>query len=105
MKIKKIKISKKLLVLIILLSVLLGILLIFQFEIPKKIKKNPRETIELQIPDRCNLILNNLIHEIKGEGDCNIRCINECRLNEMEILEYEFIENKTSCHLCKCHCE
>jgi len=105
MKTKKIKISKKLLVLIILLSILLAVLLIFQFGIFEKIKKPSKDRMEIQIKDKCGLILGNLIHEIKGEGDCNIKCINECRLNNMEISSYQFIENETSCHLCNCYCE
>ena len=59
----------------------------------------------VEIPDECSLIMGNLVHQIRDEDDCSIRCYNECILEEKERKSSEFIYNEGGCHECFCSCK
>jgi len=101
---KKIKISKILIILIIILSLILLIIILIQLDIKNKIDKIFAEPKILTIEDKCSLIMNNLLHEIKNEDDCKIRCNNQCSLENMRVYKSELITPQNSCYACKCYC-
>lgn len=90
---------------IILLTIALLVIIILETNIIDKIRSRFKAPIEITIKDDCSLMLNNIIHQIKTDGDCNIRCYNECKILEMKIQESEFIMNDNSCHTCNCYCK
>jgi hypothetical protein len=102
---KKIKISKVLIILTILLSIILIVTILIQLDIKGRIDKVFAEPKLLTIEDKCSLIMNNLLHEIKNEDDCKIRCNNQCNLENMRTLKSEFITPNNSCYACKCYCK
>ncbi|MBD3253216.1 hypothetical protein GF386_05770 [Candidatus Pacearchaeota archaeon] len=99
------KINKIILITIIVLIVILATLLIFQFGIFKYVKNITKEPRLFVIRDECSLILGNILHQIKSNGECKIFCRNNCNLREMNYHNSEFIEKEGSCHICNCYCK
>ncbi len=64
--------------------------------------KTPKEYL---IEDECGLVVGNLIHQIKNEGECRIKCRNECEVREESFYDSEFEERENACHLCICYCK
>ncbi len=101
---KKRKITEKILIIIFILVALLIILLIIHYSRTYllNIGKEPKLFV---IEDECLLLLNNIIHQIKNQGECKIVCRNECGVRKMNFHDSEFIEKENSCHTCNCYCE
>ncbi len=57
------------------------------------------------IEDECGIVVGNLIHQIKNEGECRIECRNECEIRKESFHESEFEERENACHLCTCYCK
>lgn len=64
-----------------------------------------KEKKEYLIPDECGVVAGNLIHNIKDEGECRIKCRNECGLRQEKFHSSEFIKRDNTCHLCRCYCK
>ena len=57
-----------------------------------------------EVADECGLILGNLVHQIRDEGECRNKCLNECSVRGMDFLNFSFEERGTDCHGCSCSC-
>jgi hypothetical protein len=103
LKIKKQKTRKIVFFLILALLLLLCILLAFQFkeDIQFNFLKKPKLYV---IKDECSLIFNNIIHEFKSSGECEIFCKNGCSIRKEKFYRSDFIEKNNSCHTCNCYC-
>jgi hypothetical protein len=64
-----------------------------------------RQNKYFDIKDECGVVLGNLIHQVRDAGECRVKCVNECGLEEMEIDRYNFVANFTDCNKCECWCE
>ena len=64
-----------------------------------------KEIKKITILDECSLMMNEIINQIKNEGNCRLMCINECALRKMKFIESEFIEKINSCNECYCYCK
>ena len=108
--IKKKKISKrKKIISLIILVLILGLVLIFiakEMGIVnlslEKIFKKPKV---YSIKDSCSLIAGKIIHPIKNEDLCVIKCKDECELNKMEFNKVDFISRESNCNICNCYCK
>jgi len=70
-----------------------------------KIKSPFRESTFISIEDECSLIMGNLVHQIKDDDSCAIRCYNECNLIDSKVKDYEFIMSQSECSTCNCYCK
>ena len=85
---------------IIFLTLIVAALIILETDVLEK-----KERVYIEVNDECSLMLNRIIHQIKTDAGCKMKCINECNLRELEYSESKFIEKQDSCHECKCYCE
>ena len=58
-----------------------------------------------QIADECGLIMGNLLHTIKNEDACKIKCRAQCMTIELEYGSSFFNESLKSCNTCECNCK
>lgn len=56
------------------------------------------------VTDECSIVIGNLIHQVRDAGDCKIRCINECDIQDMKFDSIEFSSPDNSCNICDCYC-
>lgn len=96
--------SSVLFYLIVFSFVILLLFFYIQFDLGEKFF-GPSDDVSFNIPDNCGVILGNLLHEIKNEDDCNIRCHNECGLRSLNYNSINFSQGGESCHSCECFCE
>lgn len=99
------KIVKLIIILIIVLSVIFFILLIIQSQLSDSINNLFKKPKMFNVNDECSLIFNNIVHQIKSEGDCKIRCRNECQLKNMDFYNINFTSESKSCNICNCYCK
>ena len=97
-------IIKIILILIILLAIIFFIILIMQSSILDSVNSLYKKPKMLAIKDECSRIFSNIVHQIKSEGDCKIRCRNECQLKNMNFYDINFTSNSNSCNICNCYC-
>ncbi len=102
---KQKKLIKKLSFLVAILILILLALISINLNFEGFVKSIFRSSELIVIKDNCGVVMDNLIHEIKSEDVCRIRCINECVLLEKSIDRVEFIENESSCYKCNCYCK
>lgn len=81
------------------LILVLGLLLMFDFGVFKK-----NEVKMFSIKDECSIVVGNLIHQIRNDGECRIKCVNECYIREMDFEKFNFIEKNDDCSSCECWC-
>ena len=60
--------------------------------------------LKVEVVDECALIMNNLIHNIQDGGGCKIKCINNCKIREMDFYNSSFTFQNSTCHTCDCYC-
>lgn len=96
---------KIILILIIILSIIFFIILIMQSSVLDSVNSLYKKPNLITVKDECSLIFNNIVHQIKNEGDCKIRCRNECNLENMNFYDINFTLNSNSCNLCNCYCK
>lgn len=84
---------------LILVVVFIGLIL-FNFGVFEKGK----EIIKFSLDDECSIIMGNLIHNIRDNGDCKIKCINNCKIRKLDFYDVEFALQNSSCHICDCYC-
>jgi ethanolamine utilization protein EutA (predicted chaperonin) len=56
------------------------------------------------IKDECGNVLGNLIHQIRDEGECRIKCVNECDVRGMDFFDFGFALKIDDCNSCECWC-
>ena len=56
------------------------------------------------IKDECAVIMGSLVHQIRDEGECRIKCVNECDVREMGFVEFGFEGKNDDCNACDCWC-
>lgn len=94
------KLAMGVLIAAIVLAIMLALLGLFIFGFFEQ----PGAEERFVLQDECNLVMGNLIHQIRTDGDCIIRCRNECELREMDFVRMEFVPQNNSCHDCDCYC-
>ena len=99
---KKKKLSKKVILITLILALTLLVLLAIQYDvwninITKKIK-------HIKIMDECSIMVGKLIHQIKDSDGCKLKCLAECDINKMKFYDSEFLLKNESCHNCECYC-
>lgn len=106
------KSQKRLFVQIVIALLLLVVLfLIFELLIENGYIENPfgdlafnNEVQQFSVPDSCSIIAGQLIHTLLGEGECEVRCKQDCELRDLSYYDYEFTERLGDCHICDCYC-
>lgn len=84
----------------VLVLVLIG-LLSFSFGFFEK-----SEAQMLVVSDECGVMPGfGLIHQVRDEGECRVKCVNECGLMELDFLNISFVASDSECHYCECWCE
>jgi hypothetical protein len=103
---KKIKKRIRLLkVFTFILILILAVILIIQFKLYEPVLRIINKPRLYVIPDECSLIMNNLIHQIKNEDDCRIRCVNLCNGEDKRITSSTLLTPVNSCYECNCYCK
>ena len=97
---KQKKLIKKLFVLVGVLILVLLVLLGIEFNFFDSFSNFFKGSEKIVIEDNCGVVVGNLIHEIKSEENCRIRCINECELLSKDFLSVEFRMPEGFCYEC-----
>gem|GEM_PF-1368182 len=95
-------INKVLIIILILIGAIMILLLIEYYPEITSFRKDAEVYL---IEDECGLVAGNLIHQIKDEGECKIKCRNECEVRKKEFYNSEFILRENACHVCNCYCK
>jgi hypothetical protein len=95
---------KKIVRILLALGTLLLLLLGGLFFIEKGVFEKPRETQKFTLLDECSLVLGNLLHSINEQGECRLRCKNNCEIRNLNFENSEFREEENNCHTCDCYC-
>lgn len=90
------------LIIIPVLLVAIVILLLVDNNPEISLIKEPKKYL---IEDECGVVVGNLIHQIKDEGECKIKCRNECGIRNENFYDSEFIKKTDECHTCTCFCK
>ena len=64
-----------------------------------------KEEKSFDIPDECGIIMGNLIHPIKDEDTCKMKCRAKCSSIDMNLKEIDFTQSINTCNSCKCYCK
>lgn len=86
-------------------ALILAVILVVELCDFSKVRMPFREPTHIEIVDECSFIMGNLVHQIRDEDDCSIRCYNECVLIESDIKSSEFISGDPGCNTCNCYCK
>lgn len=96
--------TKILLILIILLSLSLVFLIVFEMNSDLfTISKAEPKTFSIQ--DQCSVFVGQLIHTLNNEGECVQQCITACDTENMNYDHVSFIQKTSECHQCSCTCK
>ena len=88
--------------LIVSCLIIFGIIIFLSFrEFGPEVDSPPQQFF---VADECSLVMGNIIHPMKNDADCKIRCRGECDVREMEFINHSFSEKVNSCHECSCYC-
>ena len=104
MKLKKFRLIKIVYLAIILLLILLIVAIFIQSESINYIKRYFSKPKLIVIKDECNLLMDNILHNIRDSDDCKIRCQNECNLAKLKFQRINFVNGK-GCYTCDCYCK
>lgn len=63
-----------------------------------------KEEKTYNLKDECGPINGNILHSIKDESACRIRCRGHCNSLDHEYISSTFIDKGLQCHDCKCTC-
>ncbi len=102
---KENKLIKKLSLFVIFLVLFVFVLILINSNFFGEISDSLDSPKLISIEDNCGVIYGNLLHDIKSEDNCRIRCVNECGLQERDFLKIEFIQKYDSCNECNCYCK
>jgi hypothetical protein len=64
----------------------------------------PPQEVVYNIPDECGPIHGQILHSVKDESTCRIRCRGHCQSLDYEFSASAFQDRGTRCHLCNCTC-
>ncbi|MCD4771328.1 hypothetical protein K8R30_02825 [archaeon] len=65
---------------------------------------SPNEVQVFSLEDKCALVMGNLIHQVRDTGECHVKCVNECKIRELNFDHVEFVAHDVSCNDCDCYC-
>ena len=99
---KKKKLSKKVILITIILALTLLVLLSMQYEV-WNINKT-KKTKKIEVRDECSFMVGKLIHQISDLDGCKLKCLAECDMNKMKFYNSEFLVKNNSCNYCGCYC-
>jgi len=101
--------KKTMLFLMVILALFLAVLsaiLLVQFNIIKNpLEKITQEKRVFNIKDECSLIVGQLIHTIKDDSTCELKCKTNCNSFDMNFDNSEFTAKKEDCNGCECTCK
>lgn len=103
-RVKRIRTHKVKILWILILACVLVVGLIGILSIKEWGSEEKKVAQEFSVPDECSLVMGNLIHQMKNDADCKIRCHGECQVREMDFVNHSFTEKFDSCHTCDCYC-
>jgi hypothetical protein len=63
-----------------------------------------KEAQDFYIIDKCAIVMGNLIHQVRDEGECRVKCINECGLLDLDFEHVDFLRKDNDCNDCNCFC-
>jgi hypothetical protein len=66
--------------------------------------EGPNEVQVFTLEDRCAVVMGNLIHQVRDTGECHVKCVNECKIRELNFDHVEFVAQNVSCNDCECYC-
>ena len=101
---RKSSLIKKILVTIVLLIALIVLLFFIEYY-PDALGSLAKKPKMYNVEDRCGIILDRLLHQIKDEGECRIACRNECEVRNEKFDSSEFIPKENECNVCSCYCK
>ncbi|RMD45313.1 hypothetical protein D6829_02610 [Candidatus Pacearchaeota archaeon] len=59
-----------------------------------------------KIRDECSIVAGKFVHTMESEGNCKVRCLNECEIRDKTFFSSKFLVSKPpSCNLCECYCK
>ena len=61
-------------------------------------------TQTFQVQDKCGRFINLFSHTIGSEGQCRMRCEQQCDAKDMSYVSSRFREIENSCNDCYCTC-
>lgn len=93
---------KRIIFILAILLITLLILTLINLNFFDSLKKKDIKII--QITDKCSILLNSIIHNIKDDSGCQNLCKSECLSRDMEFYNSEFILDEKSCNTCNCSC-
>jgi hypothetical protein len=99
------KIIKIITIIIIILLTIFFIIILVESQSLDFVSNLFKKPKAVSVNDECSLIFNNLVHQIKNEGECKIRCRNECSLEKMNFYSVNFTAKSDSCNICSCYCK
>jgi hypothetical protein len=105
LKRKKSKTIKIMMIFLIFLVIAFVIILLLDFGALDSFVKMFKEPKKYNVNDKCSLIMNNILHQIKNTDDCKIRCKDECNLRTLEYYSSDFEAMNNSCNTCECYCK
>ncbi|MDA3836627.1 MAG: hypothetical protein PF542_03315 [Nanoarchaeota archaeon] len=104
-KSKHIFYSKYLLWAAVVFALILIILTFVEFVSFDFISKSFEKPHSVDVRDECSLIMGNLVHQIRDDNDCSLRCKNTCGMEDTEYVNSSFIAAEADCHTCNCYCK
>ena len=63
-----------------------------------------QEKKELSIEDRCGPFMGSIVHTIKDENICEMRCISQCDVSGYKLKKFKFDSGGVGCNSCTCIC-
>ena len=48
--------------------------------------------------------MGNLVHSVENEDVCNMKCLSQCEVNDMKLIDFEFESDGVTCNSCTCTC-
>jgi hypothetical protein len=89
------------------IGIVLGIIIIslIAFILLKPNIKITKKAVSYTIIDECGMAMGNLIHQVKDEGTCKIKCRAKCFSINADYIKIEFKEETKACNECKCYCD
>jgi hypothetical protein len=100
---KKHKNFSKILIILTILILILIILISLDLGVFKTLQK--KEVKMIPLLDRCSILFNNILHNIKDEAGCENTCKSECSTRKMKFYDSEFYASQESCNTCNCYCK
>ena len=92
---KKIKQNAKIIIIVFLFITLVMVFII------RPLSKEKRE---FSIEDRCGPFMGSIVHTIKNEDVCEMRCRSQCEVNNFNYRKIIYEDGGIGCNSCTCLC-